>query len=620
MQPPPGPGIRFELLLDFVEQSVDPGLELLDVYDGGEPNLNHYRLAELACAGAIIVTTNFDGLIERALGNGPCRVRFRPADFEGTAVDASRTPGAPEVWHLHGMLRDPVTGEGCRDSIIASVTGCWTAREGFRLEAGKGNALRRLLQNRDLLVVGYSGADDYDIAPALETISSARTLVWCQHVSGDDLARLELPNLPWVIDHYPDGGMGYRDPALNLLAVMLGSGRRALGRTFLLQADTTPVLAQLAPQHDAVRDQAGEATCLREHFQRWGERQLPNELLRVKLALLLAGSAGLHGESERLADEFLGRGAELMAQTGISPATVGLFVELCCLVTQVRPQVRGAVLGPLLEIMPDQPLVEAVLLVEEARGLSEAERFAEAIERLERSLRLRLALPGHPDVHVVHHDLAWAYLGQAEGPADLVKAQQHSEAALAVSRKLSSLEGIARSLRLMARVHEQQGLLHLALDCFVESLQVARQSARPGLIATSAGELGLFLSLQGQHEAAVSPLSEAWRYHARTSEHGGLVQIGSHLAQCLEVVAAARAPDAGKRSLLADCVVWQSADQLGDFATATIAPSRIGDGLRRERIKAPPAGGTGTPGGGDTGTADWVEAIRQSLIDQDIRI
>src|SRR5205814_1167006 len=139
---------------------------------------NHHHLRELARRGALLLTTNFDMLLELA-GAGPdqCLTRVTPQDFAQVRHDEStRLPGS-EIWHLHGMLQDPRTGEDHSASIVASIRDCWASKELFRIDASKGAVLAAALRERDLLIFGYSGGDDFDIAPFLEEIESERRLI-----------------------------------------------------------------------------------------------------------------------------------------------------------------------------------------------------------------------------------------------------------------------------------------------------------------------------------------------------------------------------------------------------------------------------------------------------------
>ena len=180
----PGEYIRFETLMMELESSIDPDLRVLDCLDEcAHPNVSHYVLAELLRRGAIVMTTNFDRLIEIAFertmkpGEPALRVVHDDARFVTTDSADARTP---TLWKLHGSLT--VDGKATRESVQATlVQVMWPS-----LSGNKRDFLQGVLASKDLVVVGYSGSDDLDIVPVLANTSSERSMLWLQHVAGGD--------------------------------------------------------------------------------------------------------------------------------------------------------------------------------------------------------------------------------------------------------------------------------------------------------------------------------------------------------------------------------------------------------------------------------------------------
>ena len=178
----PGEYIRFETLMMELESSIDPGLHVLDCLDEcAHPNVSHYVLAELLRRGAIVMTTNFDRLIEIAFertmkpGEPALRVVHDNARFETTDSTDAQTP---TLWKLHGSLT--VDGKATRESVQATLVQVMSPS----LSGNKRGFLRGVLASKDLLVVGYSGSDDLDIVPVLANTPSDRSMLWLQHVAG----------------------------------------------------------------------------------------------------------------------------------------------------------------------------------------------------------------------------------------------------------------------------------------------------------------------------------------------------------------------------------------------------------------------------------------------------
>jgi hypothetical protein len=103
----PGEYLRFELMMARL-QEIDPNLEILDFLAAAkEPNDNHFALAELIRKGCLVMTTNFDSLIERAFD---CRRGSEESSLTVVASDAdfpdSGLPprARPTLWKLHGTV------------------------------------------------------------------------------------------------------------------------------------------------------------------------------------------------------------------------------------------------------------------------------------------------------------------------------------------------------------------------------------------------------------------------------------------------------------------------------------------------------------------------------------
>jgi len=201
----PGEMLRFEILMnDLAESGLDPQLSVLNCFDKCDrPNRNHFILAHLIRAGHVVVTTNFDGLIEKAFAhiNGkddlPLRVVYMDEDFpdRGPSYD-----DPPTIWKLHGSLS--VNGMNTRNSIQAKVFAMLTTTMTMHKRA----FLTQLLANFELFVVGYSGWDDLDIIPILSNTPSKKRLIWIDHrgvpeplvIDGNHLKKGDTTN--WEID------------------------------------------------------------------------------------------------------------------------------------------------------------------------------------------------------------------------------------------------------------------------------------------------------------------------------------------------------------------------------------------------------------------------------------
>lgn len=183
----PGERLRFEALMHgLVDQGVDPDLSVLDCLDRCDrPNFLHFVLADLIRAGATVMTTNFDRLIEiawRHLTGTDMAVAAFDDDFPTRLPDIETVP---TLWKLHGSLS--IAGQDTRASVQATMARVLSRQAGTRKTTFIADALCR----RDLLVLGYSGWDDFDLVPILANTASTRRLFWINHAPGLVTPRVE---------------------------------------------------------------------------------------------------------------------------------------------------------------------------------------------------------------------------------------------------------------------------------------------------------------------------------------------------------------------------------------------------------------------------------------------
>ncbi len=178
--------LRFEQFMEYLQRWIDPKLQVLDCFaQRPPPNQNHLFLAQMLIQGHTIITVNFDCLIEDALLElgVPAKLIY-PVIYR---QDWEKEPNTRVyyVYKLHGSLIDIRNNRDCRESLQVTLEQIARGKgEFFQLNFSKYQVLKSLLQQYDLVVVGYSGLDDFDIMPTLWNIQSTRRILWIRHDSG----------------------------------------------------------------------------------------------------------------------------------------------------------------------------------------------------------------------------------------------------------------------------------------------------------------------------------------------------------------------------------------------------------------------------------------------------
>ncbi len=236
----PGEFMRFESLM-AVWNRIDPTLHVLAPMDTcTNPNTNHFLLARFIHEGNVVMTTNFDRLIEVAFQilypHQSLRVACYDNDFD--FGDIAAAVSTPTLWKLHGSLS--VDGRSTLDSLQATFTSMMSAE----LTAKKQSFLEEVLDALDVVVAGYSGLDDLDLVPVFAKVTTDALLLWIKH------DRNQWPPLMKGPRELMDYGDVTPYDLTGLYRIMFSAGAknratRTNGHTKIIIGHTTRVLCDL---------------------------------------------------------------------------------------------------------------------------------------------------------------------------------------------------------------------------------------------------------------------------------------------------------------------------------------------------------------------------------------
>ena len=174
---------------------IDPNVEFLDYFDNDiSPNLIHMFIASLVVNGKghhHVITTNFDYLIERAFLNLlndnekesiiPIITKSDFSTFEN--IDDIYKSGKYPICKIHGSKKNIIIKADTTDSLITDITSLGMNRaegETFAIEPFKKPFVNNLMKGQTLLVMGYSGSDDFDISPMLRELQELKRIIWIE--------------------------------------------------------------------------------------------------------------------------------------------------------------------------------------------------------------------------------------------------------------------------------------------------------------------------------------------------------------------------------------------------------------------------------------------------------
>lgn len=204
--------LRFEFIMDRLA-SYDPKesfLRALYSRPDARPNSYHIWLAKMLSLGANVITTNFDLMIENALESLEIPQAVRPVvlNTDDECDQYNRSTDA-----------DPPAGPGVLQKLHGSVNNAMAARfpqlVGSRGEGPRYETAGTLMFKRTLLVLGYSGGDDFDVMPMLGYMydNNAQTIIWIEHAASATPQRISdaVPPRPIIEPAYSHGYSGHFD-------------------------------------------------------------------------------------------------------------------------------------------------------------------------------------------------------------------------------------------------------------------------------------------------------------------------------------------------------------------------------------------------------------------------
>ena len=176
--------LPFEVFMEVLAENSDIS-KILNLFKEGEPNTNHIFIAKLAKARLIktIITTNFDMMIETALKkeglirgkDKDFKVYYNEDQFSKIDFDALNKSNQINVFKLHGSIEDV----GIED--IGSIRTTMKTIANRKLSEKRKKAINYLFAEgkyKNILILGYSCSDFFDINPQIQSIENPKNKIF----------------------------------------------------------------------------------------------------------------------------------------------------------------------------------------------------------------------------------------------------------------------------------------------------------------------------------------------------------------------------------------------------------------------------------------------------------
>ena len=241
--------IRFEALVEIVRDRLDKNLRIIDYYaQCVKPNIQHNFLAETIINGNIVITTNFDNLIEYSLLQKEVRKEdilliITEEDYLKNKINFEDFILNKKILiKIHGSPWDIINNRNTKKSLITTIKDLYKYKANlniFSIESFKRLIIKRVLENRTLIVMGYSGSDDFDIIPTLKSIHNFKKIIWIKHISSNNNKNEKIYEIP--SEHLKD-----KNSFKKVKQILFDIKKNNLNiKAYLVEADTTKLIKRL---------------------------------------------------------------------------------------------------------------------------------------------------------------------------------------------------------------------------------------------------------------------------------------------------------------------------------------------------------------------------------------
>lgn len=498
-----GDFLRFEGIMKVIYDCIDKKLNILSVLGlCDSPNEFHHSLAELLLNGHIVFTTNFDLLIERALEarEVPHKILFREEHFNHFLKNNSSNT----LFKLHGSMGTIENGKvsDTRDSVQATLDSVGTINSEGLWKSSKRDVLVQILKTHDLLVLGYSGYDDFDICSTIKSIKSDKKIIWINHDRKEskyfDWQQLRESAEKDINGNY----LKKREEFLIEITNQENSARKKES-VHLLNIDTSHVFEYLNKETEynpkEIRLDENWVFDKTNYFDKWQTEFLSSEGMQYFICATLVYSLGridsslkyYTGALNSYKKEKNNHGqAQSLHNIGVLQLKKGMHSK--ALMSYRRSERLKEKYGNRLGI---SEALHSIGIVYQRKN-----RLDKALKNYKKSLSIRKEHDDDYGVAQSLHQIGRVY----EIKGDLEKSLEYFEESRALELKLGNKDGLSVSLRTIGSIYRRLGKFNIAMKYIKHSLSLSEDLGYLSGIASNKYEMGRIFHLQKKYKKALT--------------------------------------------------------------------------------------------------------------------
>ncbi|MFX1294819.1 MAG: tetratricopeptide repeat protein [Promethearchaeota archaeon] len=513
-------GLRFEALVEIVRDRLDPDLRLID-YLGvcDKPNLQHFFLAEMIKRGHFLMTTNFDFLIEYALLQaGVPKKDIVPVitkkDFiENDNPNELFKKGKKTVYKIHGSTKNIITNESTRDSLIATIQAFGSNKEGetvFQLESFKQPAFLNLIKGRSLVIMGYSGSDDFDIVPTLKILKNLKTIFWVNFVYNDH-------GTENIIEIFIETDPSF-DKFKKVNQILLEIKRMSnIAHVYRIDVNTSRLVKELIPT-DFKLSLENFATTPTDWLK--NNIEAPNKIMKFQIPYKIYRSLDKIDDALRCtekvleiseeSDDLYSKGTalnnigEIYRAQGNYPKALKCYEKALQIDTQLD------------NLSGKASIITNIGLIYHVQG-----KYPEALKCYEEALQINEQLGDQRGKYMILNNIGMIYKMRGK----YIEALKQFIEALQIDTQLGDLHGKIMVLNNIGEIYRAQGNYAEALKRYDEALQIAQQLSDLHGKAAVLNNIGLIYEEQEKYPEALKQYKEALQIDTQLGDLRGQAAV-----------------------------------------------------------------------------------------------
>ncbi|TFF86361.1 MAG: tetratricopeptide repeat protein [Promethearchaeota archaeon] len=508
--------LRFETLVEIVRDRLDNELKIIDYFgECDKPNLQHFFLADMIKNGNFVMTTNFDSLIEQALlQSNVSKNEIIPIitreDFEKNSNPTKLyQQGKKTLYKIHGSTKNFITGKSTKDSLIATIQAFGSNKTGenvFQLENFKRQSFENLTKGRSLVIMGYSGSDDFDIVPTLSLLRDLNNIYWINYTH-------EGKGKHRTLEIFENTDPSF-DKKKEINSILVDIKRMTdTKHVYRIDVNTSRLIQRVFSLSNKLSQNnfnTDPIEWLKKHIT------APDIILSLQIPYKIYDSLSMIDDALRCSEKILSIAKKQNNQEWISIAlnNIGTIYDARSDYPEALKHYQKA-----LEI--DEELNDlqgkAIRLSNIGSVQQSQSAYSEALNSYTQALKLADQLGNLRSKAIDLNNIGSIYHAQG----NYQKALKFYMEALQIDEQLGDLNGKAMRLSNIGTIHQALGNFSKALEYTNESLQIADQLGDLYNKGTRLSGIAMIYSMQGNHEDALKLFDEAIEISERLGDLRG---------------------------------------------------------------------------------------------------